>query len=102
MHPLTVDARLRALESDVHQLQHANTTHAETHALVDAKLDDLSGDLRALTHEVRTEVVPRLDRIEADIAEIKTDIAGTNTRLERLEAGVSALLAHFQITPPTT
>jgi chromosome segregation ATPase len=107
MHPLTLPARVQALESDVHQLQHAAEAHTEAHALTDTKLDDLSGQVRALAHQVRAEVVPSLARLEGDVAELKGDVAelkGDVAELKgdvaELKAGVGALLEHFQITPP--
>jgi chromosome segregation ATPase len=114
MTPLTLEGRVRALESDVHQLQHAEEAHTESHALIDTKLDDLSGQVRALTHEIRTEVVPRLDGIDGRLDGIDGRLDGIDGRLDRLEtdvavlktdmtdvkSGVAALLDHFGITPP--
>jgi hypothetical protein len=47
-------------------------------------VDTLSGDLRALGHEMRAEITPRLDAIE--------------TRLGGLESGINRLLEHFGLS----
>lgn len=48
-------------------------------------IDTVSGDVRSLANEVGAKLVPRLDRMDG--------------RLESLETGIAALLAHFNISP---
>lgn len=96
--PPSLALRTARLEGDVHQIWEHLREHADAHQVLTTKLDDLSRDVRAVTHQVRTEVLPRLDDID-------TRLDGVDARLDRLEAGqaetqrgVAALLAHFQIT----
>lgn len=95
MYPQTVEERLLNAEGEIHGLQRAVANHAAAHQVLNTKLDDLSGQVRALEHEVKTEVVPRLDRIDARLDGLETD-------LNDVKSGISALLAHFEITPPSS
>lgn len=96
----TLHERVQLLEASVFRTEHHEqaqraaaeqvTERVEAFAGQAAHLrdgiDTVSGDLRALTHEVHAEIVPRLDALQAGQRE--------------LQAGVAALLAHFDITVP--
>lgn len=89
----TLPGRVTDLESDVLQHRHRldrldaiGEVHSAEHQTIGTKLDDLSADVRALGNEFRADVLPRLDRLESDVAQLKR--------------GMSALLDHFEISWP--
>lgn len=87
---LTTEQRITRLESDAYQAKaEAETTRGAIAHLTDA-VGDLSQGFRALRHEIDTEIVPRLDRIDGRLDRIDGRLDRMDGRLDGLETAVSA------------
>lgn len=88
-----LEERVTTLEADAFRSNREAHRRAEALGALSATashlrdgLDTVSADVRELAHEVRTELVPRIDRLE--------------TKLDLVQRGVADLLKHFDLPVP--
>lgn len=95
----TIEQRVTDLESGAYRADHDRERLTMQIGHVGGAVDTLSGDLRALDHQVRTEVLPRLDTLADRMSGLEDRMGDLEERMGGLERGMTALLSHFGITP---
>ncbi len=73
------------------------------HGELTGQINGLRGEVKSEINGLRGEVTGEIGGLKGAIAEVRTELRGTNERIDRLDSDISALMRHtFGIDRPGT